>query len=468
MADADERRRLRSSPNCSRSGDDDTPYRLVTTEGVSTFDTEQGTFLKVEPEAIRRLTAEAMHDIAHFLRPGHLQQLRNILDDPEASDERPVRRHRPAQERRGLGGRGAADVPGHRHGDRQGQEGSVRVHRRWRRAGDRPRHPGHVPDEQPALQPDGAAHDVRREEHRHEPARRDQDLGRRRRGTRPTSSCSSPRAAAAPTRATCTRRRRRCSTRRRCSRGSSRRSRRSAPRPARRTTWRSSIGGTSAEFAVETAKLASTRYLDTLPTEGSALGHGFRDTDLEAEGARPRTDDRDRRPVRRQVLLPRRPHRPAAAPRRQLPGGDRRVVLGRPPGARQDHPRRRVPGTARARPGPVPPRRHPRRPRGRRRRAHRPQPADGRDPRRAVEVPGQDAGDADRPDGRRSRHRPRQDQGTPRRRRADAAVPEGPLRLLRRARPRPPRATRRVRSGRRRPVGWTPTSSSSRPPAGRW
>jgi fumarate hydratase, class I len=67
-------------------GPDDTEYRLVTTEGVSTFESPEGTFLKVEPEAIRRLTAEAMHDIAHFLRSSHLQQLRNILDDPEASD----------------------------------------------------------------------------------------------------------------------------------------------------------------------------------------------------------------------------------------------------------------------------------------------------------------------------------------------------------------------------------------------
>jgi fumarate hydratase, class I len=43
------------------------------------------------------------------------------------------------------------------------------------------------------------------------------------------------------------------------------------------------IGGTSAEFALETAKLASTRYLDSLPTEGSMLGHGFRDIELEAK-----------------------------------------------------------------------------------------------------------------------------------------------------------------------------------------
>jgi fumarate hydratase class I len=66
-------------------GPDPTPYRLITTEGVSTFDTSEGPFLKVDPAVLTRLTTEAMHDIAHFLRPGHLQQLRNILDDAEAS-----------------------------------------------------------------------------------------------------------------------------------------------------------------------------------------------------------------------------------------------------------------------------------------------------------------------------------------------------------------------------------------------
>jgi fumarate hydratase class I len=67
------------------TGKDDTPYRLVTTEGVSTVDVDGQTFLKVSPEAIQRLTAEAMHDIAHYLRPAHLAQLRKIIDDPEAS-----------------------------------------------------------------------------------------------------------------------------------------------------------------------------------------------------------------------------------------------------------------------------------------------------------------------------------------------------------------------------------------------
>jgi fumarate hydratase class I len=66
-------------------GHDDTPYRLITTEHVSTVDTPLGTFLRVEPEALTLLTQEAMRDIAHLLRPGHLQQLRHVLDDPEAS-----------------------------------------------------------------------------------------------------------------------------------------------------------------------------------------------------------------------------------------------------------------------------------------------------------------------------------------------------------------------------------------------
>ncbi len=67
------------------TGADETPYRLVTTEGVSTFEANGKTFLQVAPEALRALTAEAMHDIAHFLRPAHLAQLRRIIDDPESS-----------------------------------------------------------------------------------------------------------------------------------------------------------------------------------------------------------------------------------------------------------------------------------------------------------------------------------------------------------------------------------------------
>ncbi|MEY2459537.1 MAG: fumarate hydratase, class [Acidimicrobiaceae bacterium] len=66
-------------------GPDDTSYRLLTTDGVSTFEADGRRFLRVDQSALTLLTAEAMRDIAHYLRPAHLQQLRNILDDPEAS-----------------------------------------------------------------------------------------------------------------------------------------------------------------------------------------------------------------------------------------------------------------------------------------------------------------------------------------------------------------------------------------------
>ena len=66
-------------------GPDTTEYRLIGTEGVSEVTTPLGTFLKVEPEAITLLTQTAMRDIAHLLRTDHLKQLKKILDDPEAS-----------------------------------------------------------------------------------------------------------------------------------------------------------------------------------------------------------------------------------------------------------------------------------------------------------------------------------------------------------------------------------------------
>jgi fumarate hydratase, class I len=64
---------------------DDTPYRLLTREHVSTFEAAGQRFLRVEPAALTLLTREAMRDIAHLLRPSHLQQLSSILTDPEAS-----------------------------------------------------------------------------------------------------------------------------------------------------------------------------------------------------------------------------------------------------------------------------------------------------------------------------------------------------------------------------------------------
>src|SRR5215210_2231318 len=66
-------------------GPDETPYRLLTAEGVSTTEAAGRTFLTVEPEALRLLARTVMRDISHLLRPAHLAQLRRILEDPEAS-----------------------------------------------------------------------------------------------------------------------------------------------------------------------------------------------------------------------------------------------------------------------------------------------------------------------------------------------------------------------------------------------
>ena len=65
--------------------DTTTEYRLLTTDHVSSVALGDRQFLQVDPEALRLLTSEAMRDIAHLLRPGHLAQVAAILDDPEAS-----------------------------------------------------------------------------------------------------------------------------------------------------------------------------------------------------------------------------------------------------------------------------------------------------------------------------------------------------------------------------------------------
>ncbi|XP_030843054.1 uncharacterized protein LOC105447566 [Strongylocentrotus purpuratus] len=63
----------------------DTPFKKLTSDFVSTIEVEGRKILRVKPEALTMLASQAMIDIAHLLRPKHLQQLRNILDDPEAS-----------------------------------------------------------------------------------------------------------------------------------------------------------------------------------------------------------------------------------------------------------------------------------------------------------------------------------------------------------------------------------------------
>ena len=261
-------------------GADDTEYRLVTTDGVSTFDTPEGTFLKVEPEAIRRLTAEAMHDIAHFLRSGHLQQLRNILDDPEASDnDRFVALDLLKNAAIAAGGvlpmcqdTGTAIVKGKKGqfvftggGDEEAiahgiydtyQTSNLRYSQMAPLDMYTERNTGtNLPAEIKISAIDGDAYKFlfmakgggsANKSYLYQETKallneatllpwifdKMQSLG--------TSACPPYHLAIV-------------------------------------------IGGTSAEFAVETAKLASTRYLDSLPTAGSPAGHAFRDLDLEQQ-----------------------------------------------------------------------------------------------------------------------------------------------------------------------------------------
>ena len=66
-------------------GPDETTYRSLGSEGVSVVEIDGREILKVAPEALERLTRAAIEDVSHLLRPGHLAQVRKILDDPEAS-----------------------------------------------------------------------------------------------------------------------------------------------------------------------------------------------------------------------------------------------------------------------------------------------------------------------------------------------------------------------------------------------
>jgi fumarate hydratase, class I len=261
-------------------GPDDTEYRLVTTEGVSTFETPEGTFLKVEPEAIRRLTAEAMHDIAHFLRSSHLQQLRNILDDPEASDnDRFVALDLLKNAAISAGGvlpmcqdTGTAIVKGKKGqfvftggGDEEAiahgiydtyQTSNLRYSQMAPLDMYNEKNTGtNLPAEIKISATDGDAYKFlfmakgggsANKSYLYQETKallneatllpwifdKMQSLG--------TSACPPYHLAVV-------------------------------------------VGGTSAEFAVETAKLASTRYLDSLPTSGSPDGHAFRDLELEQQ-----------------------------------------------------------------------------------------------------------------------------------------------------------------------------------------
>ena len=66
-------------------GKDETTYRFIGSEGVRVITLGDKNFLQVDATALAHLSAEAIHDISHYLRPAHLQQLADIIADPESS-----------------------------------------------------------------------------------------------------------------------------------------------------------------------------------------------------------------------------------------------------------------------------------------------------------------------------------------------------------------------------------------------
>jgi fumarate hydratase class I len=262
-----------------------TEWRLVTTDGVSTFEAGGRRFLQVEPEVLTTLTAEAFRDINHLLRPGHLQQLRNILDDPDASpNDHFVAMDLLKNASIAAGGilpmcqdTGTAIVmgkkgdlvitggPGNAVGDEEAIsrgvfEAYTTLNLRYSQMAplttwDEENTGTNLPGQVELYATGGDTYEL---------------LFMAKGGGSANKSLLFQ-----ETRALLS--------------------------PAKLTTWLDEklrtlgtaacppyhlalvLGGPSAEYALKTAKYASARYLDTLPTEGSSAGHGFRDVALEAE-----------------------------------------------------------------------------------------------------------------------------------------------------------------------------------------
>jgi len=261
-------------------GPDATSYRKLDIGGVGTVEAAGRTFLTVEPTTLTALAAEAVHDIAHFLRPGHLAQLRRILDDPEASaNDRFVANDLLQNANISAGGilpmcqdTGTAIVKAKKGelvltggGDEAALARGIfdtyqRDNLRYSQMApltmwDEVNTKTNLPAEIKIAAVDGDAYSFlfmakgggsanksflfQETKALLNPQRLLQFLDEKLR-LLGTSACPPYHLAVV-------------------------------------------IGGTSAEMAVETAKLASARYLDTIPTEGSELGHGFRDLEMEQE-----------------------------------------------------------------------------------------------------------------------------------------------------------------------------------------
>src|SRR5690554_2518815 len=267
------------------TGPDRTPYRFLTEDGIDVVDGPgRRRFLVVAPETLTLLTAEAMHDIAHFLRPSHLAQLRAIVDDPEASpNDRFVALDLLRNANVAAGGvlpmcqdTGTAIVMGKRgrHVLTDGTDAaaiSAGVHQAyttlnlrysqlaplsmWEERNTGTNLPAQIEiyAEDPDGKPDvysllfmakggGSANKSFLFQETRALLRPDRMMRFLEEKLRAIGTSACP--------------------------------------PCHLAIV---IGGTSAEYALKTAKLASAKYLDSLPASGSPAGHGFRDLEMEAE-----------------------------------------------------------------------------------------------------------------------------------------------------------------------------------------
>src|SRR6478609_4924336 len=261
-------------------GQDATSYQRLSSDGVTARSSFGRNFLEIEPQLLTDLTAAAMHDIAHLLRPAHLRQLRSILDDPEASpNDRYVARDLLKNACIAAGGvlpmcqdTGTAIVMGKRgqhvltdgrdeeHISRGVFDADTTLNLRysqlapltmWEEKNTGSNLPAQVEiyatggDEYKFLLMAKGGGSANKSFLYHEtkavlnPARMLSFLEEKIRSLG-TAACPPYHLAVV-------------------------------------------VGGTSAEFALKTAKYASAHYLDNLPTEGSMSAHGFRDLELEEE-----------------------------------------------------------------------------------------------------------------------------------------------------------------------------------------
>ena len=261
-------------------GHDDTTYRKISDGGVETTRAFGRNFLHVDPGALTLLSRTAFKDIAHLLRPSHLRQLRSILDDPEASpNDRYVARDLLQNANIAAGGvlpmcqdTGTAIIMGKRgqqvltdggdeeHLARGVYDAYTQLNLRYSQLAPlsmfEERNTGtNLPAQVEIYATPG-------QEYKFLLMAKGGGSANKSFLYQQTKAVLNP----AGLHAFLEEKIRSLGT--------------AACPPYHLAIV---VGGTSAEYALKTAKYASARYLDTLPASGSAAGHGFRDIELEAE-----------------------------------------------------------------------------------------------------------------------------------------------------------------------------------------